>query len=828
MVESRRPAAPSVDAFGDPLPEGARFRLGSARLRHADRVRAVAFSPDGKSLASGGWDGMIRVWDVATGKPKNTCDSGLGWIYDLAYSPDGRHLVAGADRVVRAFHTKSMTVAYQLEAGRGRNYGVAFSPDGKLLAASDSEVTVRVWDWNANKQLLQLRGQAGDDAPVRFSPDGKYLAAPAKGGVAILWELATGKEVRTFTPNGPNGVYTGLAFSPDGKTIATCHHYYVPVNSNRMHAVGATHLWDLRSGKRVREIPHSAKERYASSVAYSPDGAMLAVSYMGGAVQLWNPTTGDLLQQLQDYRHNFGDPYQLAFSPDGKLLACAGNDNVARLWETATGRALFRAADEHEGAIKRLHVTPDGKTLVAVSNDHRINFWDVNSQALRQSRVVESWINTSDLSKDGKIFAFGGGDGHVHLWETASATEIRRLPKVDHPEAQVIAIAFAPDGKRLFATYGEWLLSLATARLWDLSTGKMGHELDVPGGLQEAAAFSADGKTVSAINTNRGRNDREMSIRRWNVETGKETLRAAIDPNDCFAVFSADGRTFATSAHEMPITIWDTETGRRRFSAGGDAGSQSCLAFSPNGHFLASAPRWRRDSQRGDEQFIRIWELTSGKQVRALPLPKYCLTHALVYSPDGKTLYSGLSDTTILAWDVDPSFRAPASKEIPSLWGQLASTDAAEAYRAEVALPLAPEATTEFFRAALRPIVADERAKQLIANLDHDDFDVREKATRELGDLGERAADALVEALARSPSQERRRRIEAILESQREPVASQAVLQCVRAVRVLERIGTPAAREVLTGLTRGTPSARVTREANEALGRMGRKESTAP
>jgi WD40 repeat protein len=452
----------------------------------------------------------------------------------------------------------------------------------------------------------------------------------------------------------------------------------------------------------------------------------------------------------------------------------------------------------------------------------QISFWDTRTRKLKRMLPAGDWINASALSRDGNLLAFGGFEGVVHIWDATSAREIHRIPKIDIPDIQLSAVAFAPDNKHIFAAYGEWEQSQATGRIWEIATGALRHTLDVPKGLQERAAYSPDGKIVSAVTTNRGRNDPEMSIRRWDAETGREILRAPIDPTDCKAAFSADGRTLATSASNAPISLWDVETGKRRGAIRNDPGSRCSLAFSPDGHFVASAPKWHADSRRGDERELRIWELASGRLVRSFQIPEYSLAHSLIFSPDGKTLYSGMADTTILAWDAIPTVPRPTADQAAELWLELANDDAGKAHQAEIALTLIPDQAADYLRTKLRPVAADDRANKFIFDLDNDDFAVRENATKALFEVGEPADDALRKALSDTPSFDKRRRIEMILASRTEPITSAALLQTLRAVRVLERIGSPTARQILADLAAGTPSARLTKEAKDALVRLAK------
>jgi RNA polymerase sigma factor (sigma-70 family) len=810
-----KPAAPDAEprAAADaeaPLPAGALARLGTSRFRHPHVASSVAFAPDGKWVASGSHLGTIRVWEAAAGKLLHEFRTPAG-VNCLDYSPDGK-LLASA-------HWYGPTILWDPVAGKqvralkgaeGGTVCVAFSPDGKTLAAANRDGSIVLWDVSGADLLKQIAAHTGEARCVAFAPDGGSLVSCGVDKAVRLWDVKSGKELRHF--DGHEAGVFAVAFAPDGKSLASGDHG------------GVTRLWDVKTGERLRSWKHTG---WVESLAFAPDGKSLAVSTgWGGRVECWDPTA-----ERPKPRWSGEQPLavRLSFSGDGKKLAAGGWHGTVRIWDAATGKEEGAArAPGHQGWVYDLCYLPGGKTLASAGSDGRIIVWDAAAgKELRRLEGHQSSVWCLALSPDGRTLASGSDDQTVRLWDAATGRQKTKLTA----RGTVKALAFSPDGVRLAGACGDDLYPTwknakpADACVWDVASGKPLFHLEGHDGGVKAIDFSPDGRLLAT-----GGNDK--SVRLWDAATGKALRRLADHTGAVEAVaFAPDSRTLASAGQDGAVRLWSVPGGEKLRQCDATGGWLMRLAFSPDGRTLAGTV-WESKKQAPT---VRLWEVATGRERRAFE-GHQGTGHAVTFAADGRRLATGGGDTAVLIWDVTGRMengRLAAAKlsdaERDAAWADLAGKDAAKAHQTLWALAAAPADALPLLRKSLRPAEAvDEvRLARLLKDLDNDDFDVREKASRELEAQGEPAAAALRKALEGTPSAEVRVRAAALLDKLAGRGDSGEWLRRERALEVLEQIGGAEARELLESLARGAADAPQTGQARAALKRL-EKQSKAP
>lgn len=528
-------------------------------LNNTSPVDTVTFSPDGRILATGDDAGNTTLWDPRTGRRLTVLAGHIhghtDYVNSAAFSPDGRTLASAmADGRLIEWNVRSGSRIRTFNGPRPGLYDVTFSPDGSRVAVAAGDGTVRVWDGAGGRPVLTLRDHRGAVHAVAFSPDGAQIASGGVDGPVLVQDSRTGRRVLAIHHAGP---VTGISFSPDGSTVAT---------SSDDHTAS---LWDAHSGRRLAVFRGDTDR--VGTVAFSPDGTAVATGSDDGSVILWAAHSGLEVRTVTYPQATLCSVY----SPDGRLLATGTSAGTVVLADAATGRQL-RVLVTHAPSVATVAFSPDGRQLAAPDGHSTIAVFDVKSGArLRVLSGHRGTIWSIAFSPDGRVIAAGGDDGTVILWDARSGRAIRTLR--GHSDA-VYSAAFSPSGDVLASGSGD-----DSVIVWDVATGHLLRRLVGHSGPVEAVAFSPDGRILASAGDDR-------SIILWNPNTGQRIGDPLLGHADRITSisWSADGGALASGSNDGTVILWNLATRLGATVVGRPAPVES-VDFAPGGRALAAA-----------------------------------------------------------------------------------------------------------------------------------------------------------------------------------------------------------------------------------------------
>lgn len=648
--------------------------LGLITRRHKHLVMSAAYSPDGKTIATGYWNGTLRLCDADTGKNKNTLIGHSYVIDSIAYSPNGSMIATGGtDKTVRLWDVSTGKNINTLTEHIGPVYSVKFSPDGKTIATGSEDNTIRLWDTHTGKLRNTFDGYR---KPIVFSMDGNMFFAVSNSTYEVqIWDTATGQPIKTIPKK--NTVYPFV--------------YLLKNNTFTLDDKGELILQNVHTEKPLKSFIDDTQ--LIVSIIYSPDGKTIATADLNGTMQWWDAHTGENIKTFTRYIGR-GHP-SIQYSPNGKLIA-TGGAIMPNLWDAATGKFL-RTIYGHE-SYGIFTFSPDGDILATASADSTARLWNVyTGENIKTLTGHNGRVYPLIYSPDGNTFVTADDGGTLRIWNADTGNQLKTLTGDTYKARWFL---YSPDGKKLATRFND------TVRLLNAYTGETEKSLIGHTGRVHAAAYSPNGKTITTYST-------DNTVRLWDTNTEKNIKTLNILGKIMVVVYSPEGEPLAITTHEETVTLWNVATEQllKRYEGqkNGILGSLTrskkrknertrwgppnhihTVKYSPNGSTLATVRNngivqlWDVDKERRIGKLIkpfkdeplnvwieyspdgrilvtaqfgnmtgtpRLWDTATGKLLKTLKGYTYC-GNSLKFSPDSKTIATGHRDGTVLLWDI--------------------------------------------------------------------------------------------------------------------------------------------------------------------------------
>jgi WD40 repeat protein len=611
-------------------------RSRSSLAGHNGWTTAVALSPDGTQLASAGADGLVRVWDPASGNQKAELSGHVGAVLTVAFAGDGARLASGGeDGTVFLWSLgkkKALKTAKPLDLkGHGGPVRSVLFIDSKTIASASQDGTVRLWDVDSKVSPRALK-TTGPVLALALSPRGQLLASASEDGSILLWDAGEGKK-RGQLPRHPGPIHA-LAFAPDGKTLASASTQRAEIGDT-----GVVKLWDVATQKETKAPISQASA--VRCLAFSGDGKTLATGGADNAIHFWNASN---LKEKDTFRGHLDIVSSLAISADGKTLASGSYDGTVKLWSPDVPGAR-QVLGGLKGGATCLAISPDNKLVASADDDGAIHLWPADTgrpvRTLQAKHGPAGAVAFALLDKTLILASAHNGpardQSNVVVWDASKGTILHTLNS--HPGG-VNCVALTRDGTLLACGGADKVV-----RVWDVRKGKVHRDLPGHGGSILSVAFSASGRFLAS-------GDARGQIRIWQPDPTKqepgqgEALLVEPKGNAVTALaFSPEPeeRELASASEDRTVRRWDRISGKVIYRFRGGAGRVLTIAYTPRGESLVTG---------GANQAVRLWTL-EGTLRFTFPGHAGPVT-GVAFASDQRMLASASRDGTVRLWRAAP------------------------------------------------------------------------------------------------------------------------------------------------------------------------------
>jgi WD40 repeat protein len=617
-LDDQRRCPPAMRDFTWGLYHRLANRQRWSATRHKGFISAIAISPDGQTIASGGADQIIRLWDSASGAERRQLTGNRGWVIDLAFAPAGETLVsAGADGTIRQWNVADGKPLREIAAHESHVNALVLMPEANRVVSGGADGHVKVWSLADGKLLSHAKSVEGEVLDLAYLPATRSIASAGDDGMIQIWDQDLQKS-RPLVKH--TAAVQALASIRDGRQLASASHD------------GMILLWDVASGSVTRSMP--GHHNRVSALAATTTGGLLASASWDKTVRLWNLQADDSPVTLSGHT---ATALSVALAPDRSWLASGDSEGRIVNWTTDPGAS--QATWRDEPAVLALAFDDRQEELFCAGGDHLlvaprgyIHRWSITQSRLDDKLLGHTLTVTAlDVAPARRWLASASADRTIRLWDLDSLRELRHVGSHD---GYVWSIAFAPHAPCL-ASGGDKVV-----RLWDVASGRLVRELAGPTAMVQRVAFDPSGRWLAAVDWGR-------TVIVWSAGDGREVWRWKNKEAGLPFVAFAGERRLITSKNETALAAWELPGGALIAEFVGHDAPLSAVCVSPDCRTVASADR---------SGTIQLWDAEHGQE-RALLAGHTSAILALQFSPDNRKLASADDSGMVKVWQSDPPSR---------------------------------------------------------------------------------------------------------------------------------------------------------------------------